>query len=194
MVMPAERRQLARHSLCAALAAALVVHAPAFAEVAAPFLEEDFEDAARIATLWKVAGNDPSIASVASDRGASGGQSLALIDNNPAAFGRWISREFDLPPGVTDRGTLRMRCKVLHSITGKGMRLTVIFTKDGTETGREHLFLAGDSPGWSSGEFSPLEHEWAIPPGSTHVAFSFVSSSLKNDASGSCHLDDLTLQ
>jgi hypothetical protein len=167
---------------------------PAAAEDPQPFYEEDFEDATRIAEAWKAVGSDSALAVVATDRGASGQQSLALTDDNSEAFGRWLSRDIDLPPHVIDRGTLRVRWKVLHSITGKGMRLTVVFSTQGRETTREHLFMTGDSPGWGNNEFTPVEHEVAIPPESTSVSFSFVSSSLKNEVSGSCYLDDLVLE
>lgn len=158
-------------------------------------MQSDFEDEAAVRAEWEAQGSDPGMAIIATDKAASGKQSLAIVDKDSAKHAAWQTKVIDLPQGAIDKGQVSISWKVLHSVPdGQVMRFSIFFVGvDIEEKNTKHFNLKGDSEGWSSGTFTEQRYDVPVPPNSSKIRLKLASNSGKG-GDGEAYIDDLKVE
>lgn len=155
----------------------------------------DFEDEAAVKADWEAQGSEPGMATISTEKAASGKQSLAIVDKDSAKHAAWQTREIELPQAAIDKGQVSISWKILYSVPdGQVLRFSIFFVGGGKDDkNTKHFNLKGDSNGWSSGQFAEERYDIPIPPNSTKLRLKLASNSGRG-ADGEVYLDDVKVE
>jgi hypothetical protein len=148
---------------------------------------------------WQSGGNNPSINQVTTNNSVSPNHALALVDDDPNAYGEWYTF-VNLAGLVTNLDAVDIQWFQIYSTTNGPMRLSFAFLDSGANVLASKDFntaSGGQSAGWngslSTSSFEPQFQRLEVPAGATQLRVNFASGGSLG-VTGLMVIDDLSVR